>query len=597
MSRERVLVVDDDPQIVGLLKRVLEQNDFAVLTASDGECGWTTVCEEHPSVIVTDVMMPKLDGFELVRRVRADPLVGATPLIILSAKAEEEDQIKGLELGADDYLVKPFSLDVFLARVRAVLRRRAHLVARAEASAEGPFASPGLNLLADCTFENLVVGRGNRRAVDAARAVVANPGRLHNPFFVFGEPGRGKTHLIASMANAMHRAHRARILYLTSEIFSQQILEAYERRTVDRLRAGYLASDVLFIDDIQFLAVSPSMQTVASGIFSEMYRLHRQVVISGDRRPEELPALTEEISAGFAAGLVVGIEAPDAELRARILRSKAVEKGWPVPLELLDELARTLDSDVRTLEGAAKRLVAMKVLDGVRLDGKAVERAIASVKDTTAPPSTPPVAASRPRGCPATELPPGCAEAAIAWGTPEEMAAIVPQATTTTIVVLGISAPLVTDTVDCLAGLRHDQSTVPEGERWASAVHPDVSAPEWVIVGTNCWAVGDDLSWAVAAGPAPVYLVVLDSAGGRVMEARRVVASIPRGSAGAVAVVFGGMGVGATQEVRERLSASMRRLFRVPPEVPVIVSVAVTRPEARRWLEVALHGEDASSAR
>lgn len=122
-SRPRILVVDDEPEIVRAVKAYLEQAGFAVLTAYDGESALHTIRRDHPDLAVLDVMLPDRDGWEITRRVRADPGLRALPIILLTARIDDTDKIVGLELGADDYITKPFNPREVVARVRALLRR------------------------------------------------------------------------------------------------------------------------------------------------------------------------------------------------------------------------------------------------------------------------------------------------------------------------------------------------------------------------------------------------------------------------------------------------------------------------------------------
>lgn len=582
----RILVVDDEPQVLQLLRDILSRESYEVITASDGLEGWNLVCEEHPDLIITDIMMPRMDGFDLVRRVRSHPLVQATPLMILSAKTQEEDQLKGLQLGADDYLTKPFGIDVFVQRVRTLLDLRQSRVRTTRPPTAGPFAAKGMEVLARYTFDTFVVGESNLKAVDAAWYVVGAVGVKFNPLFIFGGPGVGKTHLMAAMANAMYKADPSlRILYLTSETFSQQIMEAYERRTVDQLITDYLSCDVLFIDDIQFLAVSPTLQQVAARTILQMCHMRRQVVASADRPPQDLPTLTEEMSKSFASGLVVGIDPPDARMRAAVVRAKALQQGWRVPLDLLDELARRLESDLRTLEGAAKKLVALSSMGSLPLDRTAVDRIVASVReDAMAAPCTVPTPspqAAAPEPTQATYL----------CGSPAEVAATLPQAERA-VVVHGISATLVADTVRALAGLPPDPVAVAQGASWACASFPQGEVARWLVVGTNSWQTSEELRWAVRRSRELVSLAVLDTAGGRVTEARALVAALPKEYPAAVVALFAGT-VGAHGQARRLLTASMRRLFRVPEETVVIVDCGVSAHRAREWVEAALAGSEA----
>jgi two-component system alkaline phosphatase synthesis response regulator PhoP len=122
---QRILVVDDDKQIVRLLRAYLEQAGFQVFVAYDGETAWYAIRRERPDLVVLDLMLPNRDGWEVTRLVRGDPAVASTPIVMLTARVEDTDKIVGLELGADDYVTKPFNPQVVVARVRAVLRRAA----------------------------------------------------------------------------------------------------------------------------------------------------------------------------------------------------------------------------------------------------------------------------------------------------------------------------------------------------------------------------------------------------------------------------------------------------------------------------------------
>jgi len=347
---QRILVVDDDPLILKLLRTTLETAGYSVYAAQDGEEGLAAVRNEHPDLVITDIMMPKVDGFELVRRLRDDPIVGAIPLVILSAKGEETDLVKGLELGADDYVTKPFRPKELVARINSIFRRQGERIGKVAPPDHGPFAGEGLQQLARCTFETFVVGVGNKSAYEAAVTVADNPGYRFNPLFLYGGPGLGKTHLMSSVANIVYsRDQNMKVRYLTSEVFSQQILEAYRSRNVDQLRKRYTGLDILIIDDIQFLAISPSLQHVAADILSRMYDNNKQIIISSDRRPEELSTLTEDITTSLVIGLVVEVDRPDASLRSRILKSKVDHYGWPLDQSTVEYLARNLDADIRTL--------------------------------------------------------------------------------------------------------------------------------------------------------------------------------------------------------------------------------------------------------
>jgi hypothetical protein len=476
----------------------------------------------------------------------------------------------------------------------------------------GPFADEGLEHLTALTFESFVVGAGNRSAYEAALAASENPGTRFNPLFLYGGPGLGKTHLMCALANAaFNDDHTKKILYRTSEVFSQQILEAYENRRVAELKAEYMALDILVIDDIQFLAISPSLQSVASEIFSEMYDHKRQMVISSDRRLDELEAITGEISSGLGIGLVVEVDRPDASLRAKILNFKAKQYAWPIPDDLLDYLANELSSDVRTLEGLAKRMVAMNTLSGIPLTQELVDDLVAEIAGSaeSGMPVTPApdsvsrafetyaerferqqtgastersVEAAEPTGPLGQEFD-AMVDVRRVSGALETVASSVPDANATPVIVLGSSRTLVVDTVEALIGRGDRPAEMPEGDRWAYLAHLDYEDPNFILIGIGKWEQENELAIAMQGLLNPVCLLILDSKSPNVLDVRRLVLSVPDEWPKAVAVL-----VGVDTENLEGsgaiLTKSLKRLFRIPDDIPMTVSGGITTDTSRSWL-------------
>ena len=601
MSEGRILVIDDDPHILQAIQYAFDKGGFETLIASDAETGLEIVKDERPGLVITDLLLPHTDGFEIVQRIRSDPLARNTPVIILSARTQEQDKLRGLELGADDYITKPFSPTELVAKSRAVLRRAtAYRELRRIPGVGGPFSVVGLERLAGLRFDDFVVGVGNRSAFEATRSAAESPGNRFNPLFLYGGNGLGKTHLACALANEVFEVNpRVRILYVSSEVFSQQIVDAYRERQVEQFRREYVGADVLIVDDIQFLAVSPSLQAVTARILGELHDNGKQIVICSDRRPEELQTIAAEISARFAMGLVVEVDKPDANLRARILKHKAKQSNWPLDESLLLYVADRVDSDVRTLEGVAKRLVAMKTFGRVTPDTALIDRLLEELTSRERVPDAAPdgdETMGTESGTPGSEARleafdrefSGDVRIVRNLDVPERIALCIPPTRGRPVVVLGMSSPLVTDTVEALICRPERGFSIPEGDRWACAVRADSKRPRWVVVGTNRWTQGDELTLALEQGAEPTFLVVLDSGQPDVLEARRLILSIPS-SRGVVVVVLVSSITGSTMDAtRMTIARSMRRLFRVAEEIPLLVSGTITSTESRRWLDLAL---------
>ena len=630
MNKERILIVDDDSLVIRLVETTLSRGGYEVLIARDGKEGLDTAVGEHPDLIVTDIMMPVMDGFEFTRRVRSERLISTTPLIMLSAKSEDEDIIKGLEIGADEYVTKPFSPRDLLSRIRSVIERKKQVINRSKPSVEGPFTAAGLEHLAKYQFNNFIVGASNQTAFDAAWIAAAEPGFRFNPLFIYGGPGLGKTHLMCALANEAHdRNPEIRALYLTSEAFSQQVLDAYQNSETEELTGTYLSSDIIVIDDIQFLGISPSLQSIASGILSQLYGSGKQIVISSDRPPAELATISEGISAELAFGRIVSLSSPDESLRAEVIKSKAKQRKWPLDDELLDYLAASMPTDIRSLEGAAARLAAMKMLGGFTPDKGAVDRlareimpsplmqALEGVEDGTVGRIAVPVAGERtPQR--KTETPiesqePGLPEDRDDYaelqersgrlpdplvmefgrnpkllrihGAQNDIAQNLPHRTVRPIVVLGTTGTLVLDTVEALVGEHDPPPQLRQDQQWAYMVHVDTDEPGWVVLGLSRWESDNDLSAAIRSRHLPVFVVVLDSMSPKIIEARKLVSMIPVDSRMVVAVLVSA-GDDRLDDARRTLSKSLRRLFRVPEQVPVAISGSVNTHNCRKWVHM-----------
>lgn len=235
------------------------------------------------------------------------------------------------------------------------------------------FVNPTLN--PRYSFENFVVGAGNRLAHAASQAVAEKPAQAYNPLFLYGGVGLGKTHLLQGIGNAC--AQRGlQVLYVSSEAFTNDLINAIRTHTTQGFRDKYRRIGVLLIDDIQFIAGKESTQEEFFHAFNTLHGQDKQLVISSDRPPKALVTLEERLRSRFEWGLAADIQPPDFETRLAILRSKAERSGRNVPGEILETIARRVQSNIRELEGALTRVIAFTDFNGLPFSPQLVEAAL-----------------------------------------------------------------------------------------------------------------------------------------------------------------------------------------------------------------------------
>lgn len=218
------------------------------------------------------------------------------------------------------------------------------------------------------TFDTFVVGHSNRFAQAASQAVANEPGKSYNPLFLYGGVGLGKTHLMHAIGNHMLKTNpRARVLYTSSEKFINEFIDALRFEKMPQFRQRYRNLDCLLIDDIQFLVNKESSQEEFFYTFNTLYDSRKQIVISSDRPPKEIPTLQERLITRFEWGVVADIQAPELETRIAILRDKAEAEHLFVPEDVLLFLASHIRTNIRELEGSLIRVVAHASLTGVPL--------------------------------------------------------------------------------------------------------------------------------------------------------------------------------------------------------------------------------------
>ena len=228
------------------------------------------------------------------------------------------------------------------------------------------------------TFDTYVVGSGNRLAHAACQAVAEKPARAYNPLFLYGGVGLGKTHLLHAIGNACH-ADGLNVLYVSSEEFTNDMINAIRTHTTQAFREKYRSADVLLVDDIQFIAGKESTQEEFFHTFNTLHGQDKQIIVSSDRPPKSLVTLEERLRSRFEWGLSADIQAPDFETRLAILRSKAERTGRNISDEILESVAKQIQSNIRELEGALNRIIAFADLSGSALTPSLVEVALADL--------------------------------------------------------------------------------------------------------------------------------------------------------------------------------------------------------------------------
>jgi chromosomal replication initiator protein len=228
------------------------------------------------------------------------------------------------------------------------------------------------------SFDTFVVGSGNRLAHAACLAVAEKPARAYNPLFLYGGVGLGKTHLLHAIGNACH-GRGLNVLYVSSEEFTNDMISAIRTHTNQAFREKYRSADVLLVDDIQFIAGKESTQEEFFHTFNTLHGQDKQIIVSSDRPPKSLNTLDERLRSRFEWGLTADIQPPDLETRLAILRSKAERTGRQISDEILESIARRVQSNIRELEGALNRILAFADLSGTSLTPNLVEMALADL--------------------------------------------------------------------------------------------------------------------------------------------------------------------------------------------------------------------------
>ena len=221
-----------------------------------------------------------------------------------------------------------------------------------------------VNLNPKYTFTSFVVGASNQFAHAASMAVAEAPARAYNPLFIYGGVGLGKTHLMNAIGNHVADRFDLRIAYVTTEQFTNEVINSIRYDRMIELRKRYRNIDMLLIDDIQFLAGKERTQEEFFHTFNSLYEARKQIVLSSDRFPKEMPDIEERLRSRFECGLIADLQPPDVETRIAILRKKSEDEGIGLPEDVIQFLAVNMKNNIRELEGSLVRLGAYSSLTG-----------------------------------------------------------------------------------------------------------------------------------------------------------------------------------------------------------------------------------------
>ncbi len=231
------------------------------------------------------------------------------------------------------------------------------------------------------TFDTFIVGSGNELAYAACQAIAQNPGTKYNPLFIYGGVGIGKTHLIQAVGNAVQANNpAAHVVYVSTEQFVQEFLDAIRYKKNTDFAGYYRSADVLIIDDVQFIAGKEKTQEEFFHTFNALHQANKQIIISSDKPPRDIPTLEDRLRSRFAWGMSIDMQNPDFETRCAIIQTKAANHNAVLPQPVVEFLSNYIQTNIRELEGALNQLLAFCEMRGLQPDLAIVTSLFGSTK-------------------------------------------------------------------------------------------------------------------------------------------------------------------------------------------------------------------------
>jgi chromosomal replication initiator protein len=231
------------------------------------------------------------------------------------------------------------------------------------------------------TFENFIVGSGNELAYAAAQAIAAKPGEKYNPMFLYGGVGIGKTHLMQAVGNEiLKRNPQSHVVYISTEQFVQEFLDAIRYKKNTDFAGHYRSADVLIVDDIQFIAGKEKTQEEFFHTFNALHQANKQIIISSDKPPKDIPTLEERLRSRFAWGMSIDMQIPDFETRCAIIQTKASANNLQLQPDVVEFLANLVTTNIRELEGVLNQLLAFCEMRGLEPDLQVAQTLLGSAK-------------------------------------------------------------------------------------------------------------------------------------------------------------------------------------------------------------------------